>query len=162
MSKRLAAALTLYVLAGVLVAGWSRGARDRSYPVLQTCAALLAIFLLWSKVHSPQYALWILPFFVLVKVHPLWWAAYSLIDSIFYVGIFRWFYDTFQLGLEEMTTAKQAMLAGIWGRAGLLLVLYVVFLLAREATDPPPDLAGDRVLSHPPPTLDAIGASVGS
>lgn len=157
--NRVTLGLTLLSFVVALGLGWWRSNNEARYPFVQVSAAMLAAFLLWSKVHSPQYALWILPFFALVRIHPLWWVAYSAVDTIFYVGIFRWFYDKFHLGLDA-TAAKQAMLIGIWGRAGLLLVLFAVFLLAREAAEPPPEPAGDRVLSHPPPTLDPVGASV--
>jgi uncharacterized membrane protein len=118
----------------ILAYAWVRARREGSYPFVQTCAALLAAFLLFNKVHSPQYTLWILPFFVLLGVSWLWWAAYSLLDLVVYVGVFRWFFDFAYRGLDD-TLAKKAMIAGVWGRAGLLLVLMGVFATARVAGD---------------------------
>ena len=53
---------------------------------------MLCGFLLLHKVHSPQYTLWLLPFFVLLRVRWGWVVAYLVADLAMYVGIFRLFY----------------------------------------------------------------------
>ncbi|MEA2460757.1 MAG: hypothetical protein QOH90_934, partial [Actinomycetota bacterium] len=111
------------------------------YPFLEVCGALLATFLLWNKVHSPQYTLWLLPFFVLLRVNVAWWVAYALADLAVYVGVFRYFYD-FGQGNVDHSGWKTLMTVGVWTRAALLLGLIVVFLRSRpsweaEATAPP-------------------------
>ena len=78
------------------------------------CGALLAAFLLWNKVHSPQYTLWLIPFFVLIRVHVLWWVGYAIADLMVYVGVFRWFYS---FAAEQDFPALRIMEAGIWARA---------------------------------------------
>jgi uncharacterized membrane protein len=128
----LAAGLTVATCGVAVVAGLRRARREGTYPYLQVCGATLAAFLLWSKVHSPQYALWILPFFVLLEVPLLWWAAYSLVDLALYTAIFRWFYDLEYVGVAD-TGARSVLIAGVWGRAALLAMLFVVFLRARVA-----------------------------
>ena len=142
------AVLTGSFFAGALVYGWWRTRRDGYYPFLQVCGALLAAFLLWNKVHSPQYALWILPFFALLRVNVVWWALYAVADAATYYGVFQWFYDLSQ-GLDH-TVAKKMMIGGVWGRAVLLLVLFVVFLRSRAAAPP-----AEPILSHPPATVPA-------
>ncbi len=128
----------------ILLFGWVRSQHGRAYPFLQTCGALLAAFLLFNKVHSPQYTLWLLPFFALLNVSSLWWVAYSVVDLLVYVGVFRWYFDLGYQGQQD-TLAKQVMVAGVWGRAGLLLLLIGVFLTAR---------AGRRgAVRHPQPNL---------
>ena len=118
-----------------------RSRSDRIYPVLQVCGALMAAFLLWNKVHSPQYTLWLLPFFVVLRVNIVWWVLYAVADLTVYVGIFRWFYDMGTYGMEQMTWAKQLLIAGVWARAALLLALVVVFMQSREvvASEPVTD-----------------------
>src|SRR5918999_5983371 len=87
----------------------ARGGRDR-LPLRGVCGAMLAAFLLWNKVHSPQYTLWLLPFFALLRVNVLWWLFYAVADILVYVGVFRWFYDFSLSGdIAEMTTAKAAL-----------------------------------------------------
>ncbi|MQA99546.1 MAG: hypothetical protein GEU78_04535 [Actinobacteria bacterium] len=127
-----------------IVAG-TRMSDNGSFPGIAVCAAMLAAFMLWNKVHSPQYTLWLLPFFVLLRVHIGWWVAYAAADLAVYVGVFRWFYDFVYLD-QDLTAAKRLMIGGIWARAILLALLFVVFLRARDA-DPPG--AGDRIEPQP-------------
>ncbi len=129
------AVLTLATFAVAIFYGWDRARKEGTFPVLQVAGALLVAFMLWNKVHSPQYTLWLLPFFVLIRVNVGWWIAYTVVDTVAYVGIFRWFYDFSYLGTGmSSTTAKEAMVYAVWTRAALLVVLLVVFLRARPAT----------------------------
>jgi hypothetical protein len=109
------------------IGGWLAHRRG-SYPWLQVSAAMLCVFLLFNKVHSPQFLLWLLPFFVLVRVRWGWWAAYFAADLTLFAGLFRWYYDITQGG--DFGVAKQAAIVGVWGRAVLLALLYVVFLVS--------------------------------
>ncbi len=122
---------TFFVIA--LGAGWVVARRRGTYPFIEVCGALLAAFLLWNKVHSPQYTLWLLPFFVLVRVNIAWWLAYLVADAAVYVGIFRWFHD-WGRGLD-FTPMKKLLIAGVWTRAALLLALFAVFLRPRPERD---------------------------
>jgi hypothetical protein len=110
--------------------GWSRYRREGTYPWIAVCAAMLCGFLLFHKVHSPQYTLWLVPMFALVRVKPVWIALYYLADLAMGIGIFRYYYDvTFRLpyGIYD-GLAAQATAVGVWGRAALLAVLFFVFL----------------------------------
>jgi hypothetical protein len=109
-------------------AGWWLAARTGRYPWLQVSAAMLCSFLLFNKVYSPQYVLWLLPFFVLLRVRWGWWASYLAVDVLLYVGLFRWYYDITQGG--DYGLAKQAAVLGVWGKAVLLALLYVAFLVS--------------------------------
>ena len=137
----LTTALIVVSFAAAVVIGWRRAVlREEDYPFLQVAGAALVAFLLWNKVHSPQYALWLLPFFALLRVNVGWWVAYSLADLAVYAGIFRWFYDyASSQDIAESTGAKNLVLAGIWSRALLLAALYVVFLRASSALHSEPD-----------------------
>jgi uncharacterized membrane protein len=129
-------ALAWLVAVGV---GWVRANRTGRYPWLQVSAAMLCAFLLLNKVYSPQYVLWLLPFFVLLDVRWGWWVGYWVADLLLYVGLFRWYYDITQGGDQGL--AKQAAILGVWGKAALLALLYVVFLLSSPSVRSP-SLAG--------------------
>ncbi|QQQ76408.1 DUF2029 domain-containing protein [Saccharothrix sp. 6-C] len=110
--------------------GWRRHLAEGSYPWVAVSAAMLCGFLLLHKVHSPQYTLWLVPMFVLLRVHWGWVAAYFAADLAMGVGIFRWFYAIEfgePSGIYDGFSA-QAVVIGVWGRAALLVALFFVFL----------------------------------
>ncbi|MCP2183101.1 putative membrane protein [Prauserella alba] len=137
------------VLAALALAcgvGWERAQREGSFPLLQVCAAALCGFLLLHKVHSPQYTLWLLPMFVLLRVRWGWIVAYLTADVAMGIGVFRWYGDFEQPIAEGF--APQAVVIGVWGRAALLAGLFVAFLAARAVTDRRP--AGPSPLGQGP------------
>ena len=132
VQERLATAATIATLLGLLLAvgvGWLRFRKDRVYPWLPVCAAMLAAYLLFNKVHSPQFVLWLLPFFVLLRVRAGWILAYFVADAAIGIGFFRWQY-LINSRLPDTTWdafSPQAVLIGVWGRVALLIALFVVF-----------------------------------
>jgi uncharacterized membrane protein len=124
--------------------GWRRARVAGAYPFVQVSGALLCLFVVTGKAHSPQYALWLLPFFCLVQVRWGWWASYMAVDALMYVGLFRWYADLAHG--KDFGVAKQALVLGVWGRAALLVLLFVVFLRSETAFElrrprpPVPDL----------------------
>ena len=66
------------------------GARGRSRSC-RSAARCSCLFMLTNKAHSPQYALWLLPFFCLIRLRWGWWVGYLAIDAVMYVGLFRWY-----------------------------------------------------------------------
>jgi uncharacterized membrane protein len=142
--------LTALFAIGCIAAALVKTRRDEKFPFIQLCAALLATFLLWNKVHSPQYTLWLLPFFVLLRVHIALWLAYAVADLAVYVGVFRYFYD---YGFQRFdSVAKDVMTVGVWSRAALLLLLIVVFLTSKDALGRE-DRGPEEIASHPPASL---------
>ena len=121
-------ACSFFIISGLL----PRATPKRAYPSRPLPALA---FCLLGKVFSPQYALWILPFFALVRVRWGWWAAYVVVDVVLYFGLFRWFYDLFYRNVD-FGLAKQALIVGIWGRAALVALLFIVFLGAKSALLP--------------------------
>jgi uncharacterized membrane protein len=122
--------LVSFVVACVL--GWLRYRREGTYPWVAVSAAMLCGFLLFHKVHSPQYTLWLVPMFAMVRVKPVWVVLYYLADIAMGLGIFRYYYAiTFRLpyGIYD-GLAAQATAVGVWGRAALLAVLFFMFLKA--------------------------------
>ncbi|MFT7835251.1 hypothetical protein Q5530_03755 [Saccharothrix sp. BKS2] len=132
--------------------GWRRHLVEGTYPWVPVSAAMLCGFLLLHKVHSPQYTLWLVPMFVLLRVNWGWVAAYFAADLAMGIGIFRWYYaiESGQPSGIYDGFAAQAVVIGVWGRAVLLAALFLVFLRAevtftdrRPARRRPPEPAGD-------------------
>lgn len=129
------AVLASFALAIAL--GWRRYRRDRTFPWIAVSGAMLCGFLLLHKVHSPQYTLWLLPFFVLLTVPWGWIAGYLVADLAMGIGIFRWYYvlnSELGSGIHH-GLAAQAVAVGVWGRAALLVGLFWVFLHSRSTVD---------------------------
>ena len=127
--------LLAFLLACAL--GWMRYQREGTYPWVAVSAAMLCGFLLLHKVHSPQYTLWLVPMFVLLRIHWGWIAAYFVADLAMGIGIFRWYYE---IGWGKHGSifdgfAAQAVMIGVWGRAFLLAGLFAAFLTARTTLD---------------------------
>ena len=138
--------LMLASFALALILGWGRYQRTGSYPWVAVSAAMLCGFLLLHKVHSPQYTLWLLPMFVLLRVRWGWILAYLLADLAMGIGIFRWYFDMYytdNAGIYDGLSA-QAVIVGVWGRAALLVGLFVAFLSARSTVEDH-DTADDTV-----------------
>ena len=154
----------LLVLASFALAaglGWWRFRRTGVYPWLGVSAAMLCGFLLLHKVHSPQYTLWLLPFFVLLRLRWGWVAAYLAADLLMGIGIFRWFYALNGGGDGGIAggLSAQMVVLGVWGRAVLLVVLFGLFLRA------PDTLTARRtpaVPGGPPASADRAAAAPAS
>ena len=73
--------LSLLLFAGAAVLVWrSALRRDPALPAWTLGLPLLALFFLANKVYSPQYDLWLLPWFALVLPHPVAFAVFSLAE----------------------------------------------------------------------------------
>ncbi|MGO3325568.1 GNAT family N-acetyltransferase [Gordonia sp. (in: high G+C Gram-positive bacteria)] len=118
-------------IAAVVAIGWRILRRDGVYPWLPVAAAMLAVFMLFHKVHSPQYTLWILPFFALLRVPWPLIASYLVADVALDVSVFR------MLGMSphDESSAPQwatgAVIVSTWAQALLLAVLIVWFARAQ-------------------------------
>ncbi|PRW62507.1 hypothetical protein [Actinopolyspora mortivallis] len=134
--------LVLLSFAVACLLGMRRWATTGTFPWIAVSAAMLCGFLLFHKVHSPQFVLWLLPFFVLLRVPAGWVVAYLLADAAMGIGFFRWMYliNAEQPYTIHQSLAAQAVVVGVWGRAALLVGLFVAFLRAPETprqTDAP-------------------------
>ena len=137
--------------------GWWRFQKEGTYPWVAVSAAMLCGFLLLHKVHSPQYTLWLVPMFVLLRIRWGWIVAYLLADLAMGIGIFRWYYEIFygERGGIFDGLAAQAVMVGVWGRAALLVGLFYAFLVARSTVDDELDGGSDDGSDGPPPVSDA-------
>ncbi len=125
----LSTVLVLVCLGAVLAAAEWRRRREGVYPFLQTTGALIAAFLVGSKVHSPQYALWLLPWFALLGVRLRWWVLFVAANLVLYVAIFGVSVDS--------PSARDAIVTGsVWVRTVLFALLAGVFLGSSSALEP--------------------------
>lgn len=140
--------LLLVTSFGVITVAALRRRDAAGFPFVQLCAALLAAFLLWNKVHSPQYTLWLLPFFALLDLRWMWWSAYWVVDAVVYVGVFGWFRQLEEIGdAVTWSLPKTLMVSGAWLRSALLLLLVIQFLRSRETLKITSESRSDRDLA---------------
>ncbi|GGN87696.1 hypothetical protein GCM10011610_44260 [Nocardia rhizosphaerihabitans] len=119
------------ILASFVLAMWlglRRWTPASPFPWVGVSGAMLCGFMLFHKVHSPQYTLWIIPFLVLLRVPWSLVAAYLVADAAVGVGVFRYFAA---LGSGEGVELMEGIVQfGVWLRTALLLVLFFLFLRA--------------------------------
>ena len=121
--------LVLCSFAAVVYLGWRQYQRTGLYPWIGVSAAMLAGFMLFHKVHSPQYTLWILPFFVLLKVRWPIIAFYLLADFVLDTTIFRLF-GIYVSGEPMKWWVMGGVNFGVWVHAAILAYLLVGFVRA--------------------------------
>ena len=128
----------LFVIgAGALIALESRRGRPRPYAL---GFGILVVFLLTAKVFSPQYALWLLPFFALLRL-PAWsFVGFVVADAAVWISISSYFLavqyasgdPAFRLNLTEVA---------VWARYLVLVVLLVLSRRVDEIVAEPPERA---------------------
>ncbi|MBA3727854.1 MAG: DUF2029 domain-containing protein [Actinobacteria bacterium] len=92
LSTRLIGILSVVLFLAIAALVWRlRRARDREFPRWTFGFPLLVIFLLTNKVYSPQYSLWLLPWFGLALPNPWLFGAFSVIDVAVFLTRFTWF-----------------------------------------------------------------------
>jgi uncharacterized membrane protein len=112
----------------------------RRLPMPAATGAVVAVFLLISKVHSPQYVLWMLPFLVVVPGSWPLFAAYEAVDLAVFVSGFLWFAGW--SGTFPVRTAWQPVFVlAVFGRALVLCAIAIHF--SRSAGSPSEALDGE-------------------
>jgi len=79
------------LVAVVGIAWWVRQRRNPDFPRWELGFLFLAGALLASKVYSPQYSLWLLPWFALIGVSPWLFAAFEAAEVAVFLTRFSWF-----------------------------------------------------------------------
>ncbi|WP_018178873.1 hypothetical protein [Jongsikchunia kroppenstedtii] len=105
---------------------WLRG---NPFPWIGASGSMLCAFIVLHKVDSPQYTLWILPFFLLLRVPWSLVIVYLLADFALDVNIFRMF------GIDNAHQPMKwwvmfGVQFGVWGRVVVLLAMLVLFIRA--------------------------------
>ncbi|GAC66885.1 hypothetical protein GS4_05_00940 [Gordonia soli NBRC 108243] len=125
----LSPALILLAFVASVFLGWKVFQRTGTYPWIGVCGSMLAGFMLFHKVHSPQYTLWILPLFVLLQVRWPIILGYLLADLALDLTIFRLF-GIYTSGSPMQWWVIGGVNFGVWVHAVLLAILLVAFARA--------------------------------
>jgi uncharacterized membrane protein len=136
------ASAALFVVLVAAVWRW-KGARDPGFPRWTLGLPILILFLLTNKVYSPQYGLWLLPWFALALPDLRLFALFSAADVAVFVTRFSWFGRLSDLGGLPIGAFEIAVLI----RAAILVACVVAWVRRREtapaeAVSPEPALAG--------------------
>ena len=117
----LAAAASLAALA-VLV-WWLTARRAPDMPLWKLGFPLLILFLLTSKVYSPQFSLWLLPWFALTLPNLRLFVAFSIADAAVFLTRFTWFGD-----FEAQPFPSPQFRTALLLRAGVLIACVVAWV----------------------------------
>jgi hypothetical protein len=127
--------LSVLAFAGAAVLVWrAKVAREPDVPRWTLAFPLIIVFLLSSKVYSPQYSLWLVPWFALVLPELRLFVAFEAVDLATFVSEFAW------LGGAPTWLLEFAVLM----RATVLVIILVAFVrrptasLAAPAAGPDP------------------------
>lgn len=138
-------------LGGVLVAWMLKSRLEPRFPAWTFGFAVLVIFLLTNKVYSPQYSLWLLPWFALVLPRLRPFLAFEAADLFVFVTEFRW------LGAATGAGAgvpRWLFLTAVLTRAAVLLWLLWLYLWRSTAAVAP--VASGRFETQPARLPEAI------
>jgi uncharacterized membrane protein len=117
----------LALLAGAL--WWVRRLRQPDFPRWTFGFPLLVTFLLANKVYSPQYGLWLLPWFPLALPNMTLFAFFEATDVAVFVTRFSWF-GRFQLHVGGAPLGAFQLALAL--RAAVLIACLVAWVLRRD------------------------------
>jgi uncharacterized membrane protein len=121
---------------------WLKRSREPDFPRWTLGLPILVLFLLTNKVYSPQYGLWLLPWFALVLPSPGTFVAFSLADTAVFVTRFSWFGEFAGLG---------GLPIGAFETAVVVRALVLLWCLAEWIRRPQPELRPASVPAEPVP-----------
>jgi uncharacterized membrane protein len=109
-----ALSVVLFVAAVAVVWRWKL-ARDPGFPRWTLGLPILILFLLSNKVYSPQYGLWLLPWFALALPDLRLFAAFEAADVAVFITRFSWFaelsgFGGLPIGVFEIAVVVRAVI----------------------------------------------------
>jgi uncharacterized membrane protein len=133
---------------------WARRRRDPGFPRWTLAFPLLVAFLLTNKVYSPQFSLWLLPWFALALPDLRLFAAFEAADVAVFATRFTWFGRLLGEGGDPAFAGFDG--APIWAfeaavvlRAGVLVLCLAAWVL--RSTNERPRLEGPSPARGPDP-----------
>jgi uncharacterized membrane protein len=122
-----ALSVVLFVAAVAVVWRWKL-ARDPGFPRWTLGLPILILFLLSNKVYSPQYGLWLLPWFALALPDLRLFAAFEAADVAVFITRFSWFAELSGFGGLPIGVFEIAVVV----RAVILVACVVAWVRRRE------------------------------
>lgn len=114
----------------VLARGWARRREPGGLPVVAAGLGVVLVFLMTSKVYSPQYALWSVPMLAMLNIRYRFVLAYFASELAVLFSGFRWFTvfsepDPAWKGVLELAVVVRFAVLGIllWQAAGATRLL---------------------------------------
>jgi hypothetical protein len=125
------ASLVLFV-AWVVVVWLVKARRDPGFPRWTLGFPILVIFLLSNKVYSPQFSLWLLPWFALALPSLRLFIAFEAADVVVFLTEFGWLgaQNGVNGGLTEIPTGVFELAVIV--RAAILVICVVAWIRRRE------------------------------
>ena len=118
---------------------WLKRTREPRFARWTLGLPIMVLFLLTNKVYSPQYGLWLLPWFALVLPSPAAFAAFSLADTAVFVTRFSWFGELAGFGGMPIATFEIAV---------VIRALVLFWCLVEWIRRPQPGLQPTRALER--------------
>lgn len=120
--------ITAVVIVAVLIVGWRLANRRGRFPLLAVSLAVVSAYIVFGKVSSPQYILWLIPLMAVVAVRARWVVALYVVDALMFTA---WYQMFGQSALHpDLSRAFQLTVAiCVFLRAGL-----IVFIAIRALT----------------------------
>lgn len=112
----------------VAVVWWAKRARDPGFARWTLGFPIIVLFLLSNKVYSPQYSLWLLPWFAVALPNVRLFLAFEMADAAVFLARFSWFAELEGLGGVPLGTFEAAIIV----RAAVLIAYVVSWVRARE------------------------------
>jgi uncharacterized membrane protein len=151
-SPHLVDLLSLLILLAAVIGLWRwRAVRVPDFPRWTLGFPIIAIFLLVNKVYSPQYSLWLLPWFALALPDIQLFAAFEVADVAVFITRFSWFGRlSGETGVPGFAGYHGVPLwgyqAALVARAVIILDCVVAWVLRSEQGGPDEDLVKPQAL----------------
>jgi hypothetical protein len=141
-------------LGGIAWLLWRESKRPAFRPYVASFGILI-IWLLTAKVYSPQYALWLLPFFVLVEMPLTGFVAFCVTDFLVWVTVSRFFlaFPSNAGGIGAGSLSRMTMLleVTVWARYAVLLwLLWLTRSAGENVLEQPVEAPGPASIQAPP------------
>lgn len=146
-----ATAAAILLAAGI---GWWAGYRQGGFALVESMISLLAVYLAFNKVYSPQYAVWLLPLLILARSEGSLLKVLHLSDIVLFWSFGVMIFANFA-GLGNLGVAG----ACAFLMAAMLRLLYTLYLallsLRAPGSNPKPSTSTTSNDGNSTPTLDS-------